>query len=150
MARRRRFPNAPGQAAFVLDVSVAVPWVIRSLSTSYTDGVVRSLVRVTTIVPGSWLMDLAGAVRVFEQRGWYAPSQVSTNLSVLDGFAIQIDDQTNDRAWGDILTLGRTHNISACQAAYLELALRRRLPLATINTTLTAAAGAAGVTIYTP
>ena len=66
------------------------------------------------------------------------------------GFPIVIDDETNTRAWGDTLALARGHKLSAYDAAYLELAIRRRLPLATLDDPLKAAAAAVGVALYDP
>jgi predicted nucleic acid-binding protein len=50
----------------------------------------------------------------------------------------------------DVLALARQHALSAYDAAYLELALRLSLPLATLDRRLQAAATAAGVAIYSP
>jgi predicted nucleic acid-binding protein len=59
-------------------------------------------------------------------------------------------DETNDRAWGEVLSLGRAHRPSAYDAAYLELALRRGLQLATLDHKLKAAACAVGVLTFAP
>ena len=68
----------------------------------------------------------------------------------LTRFRIRVDPSTPAYAWADTLTLARAHSVPVDDAAYLELALRRKLPLATTDATLTAAATAAGVPILTP
>jgi predicted nucleic acid-binding protein len=58
---------------------------------------------------------------------------------------ISIDDQTNSHAWATTLNLARRHNLSAYDAAYLELAIRRNLSLATLDEQLKVAANVTGV-----
>ena len=71
-------------------------------------------------------------------------------IGILKRLPIVIDDETNTRAWSDTLALARGHKLSAYDAAYLELAIRRRLPLATLDEPLKSAAVAVGVTLYDP
>jgi predicted nucleic acid-binding protein len=59
-----------------------------------------------------------------------------------------IDDQTNNQAWRDTLSLARSRSLSAYDAAYLELAMRRGLPLATLDEKLKAAGAVNGVPLY--
>jgi predicted nucleic acid-binding protein len=59
-----------------------------------------------------------------------------------------VDDQTRSHAFGDTVHLARSHGLSAYDAAYLELAMRRGLPLATLDAKLRSAAVAAGVSLY--
>lgn len=150
MARRKRFPHANGPPEFVLHTSVALPWVVRDVSNIYSSDVLNALVRTTAIVPESWLIDLAEVAMSFELDGWYSAARVSEHLMVLDGYPILVDDETNRRAWSDIFHLARTYSIPVHSAAYLELALRLKLPLATTDATLSRSALVAGVPIYTP
>jgi predicted nucleic acid-binding protein len=71
-------------------------------------------------------------------------------LSLLAGLPIAVDDETSSRAFGDIVHLARSHGLSAYDAAYLELAMRRGLPLACLDGKLKAAALAAGVALFMP
>ncbi|QJW95774.1 type II toxin-antitoxin system VapC family toxin [Frigoriglobus tundricola] len=145
------FPNVTHPPGFVLTVSVALVWVVRNRTpTSCPYDVVTALFRTTALVPESWLLDLADALVAEERQGAIAAAQASTNLSILNGYPIAIDPGTHIRAWGDILTLARTHTIAVRDAAYLELALRLKRPLATTDATLLRAASAAGVPVFTP
>jgi predicted nucleic acid-binding protein len=63
---------------------------------------------------------------------------------------ITVDDETATRAWSDVLSVARAQNLSVYDAAYLELALRRGLALATLDDKLKAAATAVGVAEYKP
>ena len=67
---------------------------------------------------------------------------------ISQGLPIAIDEETNAHAFGDITNLGRSQNLSAYDAAYLELAMRRGLPLATLDDKLKSAAQAVGVPLY--
>jgi len=63
---------------------------------------------------------------------------------------IEVDQETPGRAWSDILHVARSYDLSAYDAAYLELAIRLGLPLASLDDRLKATAASAGVTEYRP
>jgi predicted nucleic acid-binding protein len=65
-------------------------------------------------------------------------------------FNVRIDDRHPALLWPDVMAGSRSRRLSTFDAAYLELALRLGLPLATIDAKLTRAAAAAGVPIFTP
>ena len=65
-------------------------------------------------------------------------------------FPFIIDEPTNDHAWSEVLALGRAHHLSAYDASYLDLALRRGLPLASLDGQLKTAASALGVPMFVP
>ena len=71
-------------------------------------------------------------------------------VNLLEALPIAIDDETGNRAFSDIRHLARTYQLSAYDAAYLELAVRRGLPMACLDGKLKAAATAAGVLLFTP
>jgi predicted nucleic acid-binding protein len=145
------FPYVTHPPGFVLTADVAIVWVVRNRTpTRYPYDVVSALYRTSAIVPESWLIDLADRMVVAERNGQISSAQATANLTILRGYPIVVDPDTHTRAWDEILTLARTHAISVPDAAYLELALRQNLPLATTDATLARAAGAAGVTIFTP
>ena len=77
-------------------------------------------------------------------------AQAAKWLGYLGSLPIAVDDETNNRAWGDVLSLARAQRLSAYDAAYLELALRRGLPLATLDDKLKTAASAVGVPAFAP
>ena len=144
------FPNAMEPAAFVVDISVACTWIARSLGTSYTFDVMSALVRSTAITPRGFVLELADEILLLEKQGLFSAKQINAELVVFMGFPILIDDLTLPLTWGTVLSLARTHFLSCKTAAYLELALRRNLPLATIDAFLSRAATAAGVSLFVP
>ena len=85
-----------------------------------------------------------------ERRQRSTEAQATQWLTCLGFLPIAVDEESNDRAWGEVLSLARAHRLSAYDAAYLELALRRGLPLATLDDKLKAAASAVGVLAFAP
>ena len=68
-------------------------------------------------------------------------------LQTLNGFDIQVDQASLDQAWRDTLELADQYRLTVYDAAYLELAQRRALPLATLDEALAQAARQAGVPV---
>jgi predicted nucleic acid-binding protein len=89
-------------------------------------------------------------VIVGECRGRSTVAQVTGWISLLQRLPIRVDTETVSRAWEDTLHVARTHALSSYDASYLELALRRGFPLATLDGRLKDPATAAGVPLYLP
>jgi predicted nucleic acid-binding protein len=135
---------------FVLDGSVALAWYFKDEADPYADAVAASIPGRQPVVPTVWPLEVANAVLMGERRKRSTEAQAARWLAYLGSLPITVDDATTARAWSDVLHLGRAHSLSAYDAAYLELALRRGLPLATLDDKLKVAAAAAGVAEYTP
>ncbi len=137
--------------AFVLDLSVAASWGIPMRYTVYTHSVQSRLAfGVAAIISTNWPLDLLAELLAAVDRGETTHQRVDTVLANLSTYRIYLDSEAPHRAWPEVLALARTHNISVRDAAYLELALRLNLPLATTDATLLRVAAAAGVPIFTP
>ena len=100
------------------------------------------------IVPALWHLEVANAFLMGERRGRNTPADTGRWSSFLASLPITIDDQTMARAWSDITKLARVRSLTSYDAAYIELALRRGFPMATLDAKLKAAAMAAGVPIF--
>jgi predicted nucleic acid-binding protein len=135
---------------FVLDCSMALAWCFPNEHAPYPQSVLDSLASTAAAVPSLWFLEVANALLTGERRGRCTASDVGTWLGFLAALPIHTDPETTARAWSDTLNLARTYNLSAYDAAYLELALRRGLPLSSLDTQLNNAATAAGVPLYTP
>ncbi len=77
-------------------------------------------------------------------------AKVAQFLTLLQSLPISVDDETALRAWPDTLPLAQLHDLTVYDAAYLELAVRLGLPLASLDTQLKEAAAAVGVPEYEP
>ena len=135
---------------FVLDGSVAMAWFFKDESSPYADRVAGSFSLWRAVVPAIWHLEIANAVLMGERRGRSTEAQASRWFTFLRSLPIAPDEETNQHAWGDVLHLGRAHQLSAYDASYLELAVRRGVELASLDDKLKAAASALGVGLFTP
>ncbi len=135
---------------FVLDCSVTMAWCFDDEATPYTNGVRDSLAAMRAVVPSLWSLEVANATIVGERRKRLDEARSQRFIVLLEALPIVADDETGNRAFGDIIHLARAHQLSAYDAAYLELAIRRGLPLACLDGKLRAAATAAGVLQFDP
>ncbi len=133
---------------FVLDGSVTMAWYFKDEENDYANAVRDGLGVSRAVVPSLWPLEVANTILVGERRKRSNQAQAAVWTGLLASLPITVDDETATRAFSDVLNLGRAQNLSAYDAAYLELAMRRGLPLATLDAKLKAAAGAVGVPIY--
>jgi predicted nucleic acid-binding protein len=117
---------------FVLDGSVTMAWYFKDEMNNYADAVRDGMDQNQAVVPSLWPLEVANTIVMGERRKRSTPAQAATWLSFLSVLPIVVDAETTARAWGDTLGLARAHNLSAYDAAYLELAMRRGLPIATL------------------
>ena len=134
--------------AFVLDSSVTVAWFFEDEADAYAEGIEDALASGTALVPSLWPLEVGNALLMGERRKRATEAKVTQFLALLRSLPIAVDDETTARAWSDVLTLARSRKLSTYDAAYLELAMRRALPLATLDEKLRATAEALGVTLY--
>lgn len=137
------FPRATSPAEFVLDSPVAVLWRHIPLGTLYTDAVFRKLAGSGAAVPASWPVEVGDGVLA----AGMPPGDADRFLQSLRGLSIHPDDGRRPFVWTAAVPLARRHGLPVARAAYLELAVRLALPLATIDPLLIATSPAAGVTL---
>src|SRR5437764_9017391 len=112
----------------VLDCSVTLAWYFPDEASPYADAIARRFPNIEALVPTIWPLEVANALLMGERRKRSNPAHAATWTTYLKSLPILVDDETSARAFGEILNLGRTCNLSAYDAAYLELAMRRGLP----------------------
>lgn len=147
MPKAKKRPAKP-TPSFVLDNSIVMAWSFADEVSDYADAVLDRLTVVSTVVPMLWPLEVANALLMGERRERSTEAETIRWISILNRLPIAIDDETTTRAWTDTLALARGHKLSVYDAAYLELAVRRRLPLATLDKPLKSAAVAVGVALY--
>jgi predicted nucleic acid-binding protein len=135
---------------FVLDCSVALAWCFPDKHAPYPQSVLDSIATTSAAVPSLWHLEIANALLVGERRKRCTESDVTTWLGFLGALPIQTDAETSFHACSSTLTLARTYNLSVYDGSYLELAIRRGLPLAALDGKLKVAALTVGVVLYTP
>jgi predicted nucleic acid-binding protein len=137
-------------AAFVLDASIAVSWCFPgdpTEDTLYSRYILALLTTHDAIVPGIWAFEIANSIFVsFTKRKRITEQQIQEYLQRLK--ALPISMKTRD-LWSilDLESVSRKWNLTPYDAAYLDLAIRRGLPLATTDGGLKKAAAAEGIEI---
>jgi predicted nucleic acid-binding protein len=135
-------------ADFVLDGFVALAWFFEDEADAYAESVADSLARVSALVPSHWHLEVANALVVGERRKRTTEAKSTRFLTLLAALPIRADELTPDKAWHETIALARAHSLSAYDAAYLELALRRDLAIATLDGPLRKAMRVVGIPLY--
>ncbi len=126
--------------SIVVDSSVTLAWAYSDETTPAVSEALRTLVTDGAWVPGIWRLEVANALSVGIRRGRGDAAFLDSTLADLAGLAIREDPDTSLHAWGATIRLAEKHNLTAYDASYLELALRRSIPLASLDRQLRAAA----------
>lgn len=134
-------------SALVLDCSVAMAWCFEDEGGAYADRVLGRLDEHEAAVPAIWPLEVANALLVAERRKRLSHADATRFVSLVQALPIEIDGQTASRALSDTMALARREALSSYDAAYLELAMRLELPLATIDKALKKAARRIGVAV---
>jgi predicted nucleic acid-binding protein len=126
--------------SLVLDTSVTLAWVYNEESTPATAEVESRVIQEGAWVPSLWRLEVANILAMGLRRGRHSAAFRDATLSDLALLPINIDPETDGHAWGSTLHLADRHRLTLYDAAYLELAQRRGLALATLDRELRAAA----------
>ena len=134
-------------STLVIDSSAALSWCFEDEASSGSDALFEQVRDHGAVVPGLWHLEVANVLLQAEKRGRITAADVAMRLALIAELPITTDDETTARAWREILPLARAEGLTTYDAAYLELAIRRGLPLMTKDAALIAAAGRSGVPI---
>lgn len=130
----------------VIDNSIVLAWCLADESFAIADAAMQAVIEHGAVVPGIWWYELRNSLVVNERRGRLEPADTQATLADLHDLSIAID---RDHDEGTILNLARVHGLSIYDAAYLEVAHRRVLPLGTLDARLRNAARSARVAVFT-
>ena len=131
---------------FVVDASVALGWCFEDEASEYAERVFEQLNEENkALVPSIWPLEVANGLLVAERRGRLSSAKVARTAEVVTQLPVSIQDAQPELALGAVLDLARAQGLTAYDAAYLELAMREGLPLATQDEALRAAAQRVGV-----
>jgi predicted nucleic acid-binding protein len=135
---------------FVLDTSVTLAWAFADEQTPYALAVLNQLQADRAHVPSVWPLEVVNVLVVGERRNRLTLPGTAQFIQTLETLGIVVDPASFDRAAHAVLPLARSHNLSAYDASYLELAVRLGLPLATQDNRLIAVATQLGIPILAP
>ena len=132
---------------FVLDTSVALAWCFEDESSSTADAILDLLVSSEAIVPAIWPVEVGNALLAGERRKRITSAETARSLELLRSLNIHLDDAGLGLGVDDLVALARSHKLSVYDAAYLSLAMREGIPLATLDRSLARAAQRAGISL---
>ena len=134
---------------FVADASVAIGWVHPAQATRQTAAMLEAIADGTTLeVPALWPLEVANALIVLVRRRKLSEDDRQIALGWIRGLRLRIDHETASLALSRLSDLAAAHQLSVYDAAYLELAQRRKLVLGCKDGPLRKAAKHAGVSVW--
>ena len=136
--------------SLVLDASVAIAWCMEEERTPAVLALLHQVTEQGAEAPQLWPLEVTNILVMAARRGRMPSDRVDGLLGFLRDLPVALDDATATQAWGATALLAERHRLSVYDAAYLELALRRDLPLATLDAALGKAAEQAGVRVVLP
>jgi predicted nucleic acid-binding protein len=132
----------------IVDASTALAWCFPDEANAISDGILFALRGQTLMVPAIWSLEIANTVLVAERRGRLKLHQVNRFLELLAEMDITEQSQSVGDAIRNVLPLAHQHNLTAYDAAYLDLSARQGAPLATFDSRLQKACRSAGIEIF--
>ncbi len=131
--------------SFVLDASVALAWVYADETTEAVLDLFQNLRTNGAWVPGLWRWEIANVLQLNVRRGRHPGDFRDAALSTLALIPIKVDTEADRQAWGAALHMAERNGLTVYDSAYLEIASRRKIPLATLDRQLRAAALSEGI-----
>jgi predicted nucleic acid-binding protein len=133
--------------SLVIDASLTVSWYFEDETTPATEAILERVSEAGATVPTLWRLEVANAFQSAIRRKRITAPYRDQSLAELTHMPITIDADTNVYAWTTTLRLAERFALTIYDSAYLELAQRRSLPLATLDAELREAAAALGLTL---
>jgi predicted nucleic acid-binding protein len=132
----------------VLDASAAGPILIPDESRALLPGLVEALADCSAVVPPHWRLEIGNLLLVARRRGRLSEADLKLALGTLLALSIEEDAAASTYPEGTVWTVAERYGLTLYDAAYLELAARLSLPLATSDSALLRAATEAGVGLF--
>ncbi|RLB08429.1 MAG: VapC toxin family PIN domain ribonuclease [Deltaproteobacteria bacterium] len=132
----------------VIDNSVVISWCFADEANQYADNVLESLRCVRAIVPVIWPLEVGNVLVVAERKGRLRYIDCIQFWELLSELPIEVESQISEKVMMNVYTLARESQLSTYDASYLELAIRKNLPLATLDKALLGAARKFDIKIY--
>ncbi|OJW51214.1 MAG: toxin [Alphaproteobacteria bacterium 41-28] len=146
MEQLSRYRKVLVWAAFVRDCSAAISWLMPD--ESFGARVLDRVVEMGAIVPSLWSLEVGNVLLIAERNKRISSEQRHKALYTLTELPIIVDTLTTQNAWLETMDLAERYGLTLYDATYLELSLRRSLPLATFDKYLKRATEMAGGTIW--
>ncbi|MGD8387222.1 MAG: type II toxin-antitoxin system VapC family toxin [Desulfobacteraceae bacterium] len=125
---------------FVVDNSVVMAWCFLDENNALADTALDTLTHASAFVPSIWPLEVVNVLLVAERRKRIRVAESVRFLELLGQLPIRVEMEPAEQRMGELLQLARDHTLSSYDASYLDLAMRRGLPLATVDHELVRAA----------
>jgi predicted nucleic acid-binding protein len=132
----------------VIDASVALAWCFPDEASEYAESVLFAVENQTVIVPAIWAVEITNALLVGERRKRIRQPEIRRFVDLVKDLNVVEERQAFTDTVGKVLPLGREYDLSAYDAAYLDVAVRHEIPLATLDGPLQKACIAAGINVF--
>jgi predicted nucleic acid-binding protein len=133
--------------SLVIDSSVTLSWCFEDERTDVTTALLYQVAETGGLVPGLWRLEVANGLQAAVRRGRIDAAYRDASLADLRTLAIAVDPETDRQAWSATMQLADRFRLTLYDAAYLELAQRCQLPLASLDRELRNAGDALGVPV---
>lgn len=127
-------------ADFVIDNSVVMAWCFADEGGAYAEQVLEKMINNEAVVPAIWPLEVGNVLLVAERRKRINEADSVRFLALLGELRIFVEQETPDRMLKEILALAREYQLSTYDASYLDLAMRKGLPIATLDAAVIRAA----------
>ncbi len=124
----------------VLDASLTLAWFFDGEATPAADAVLDEIVASIAVVPPLWRLEVGNGLQMAVRRRRIDRTFRDATLRELAALPIEIDSESDAHCWSAALSLADTYDLTLYDATYVELAQRRRLPIATLDRALRDAA----------
>ena len=133
-------------ASFIVDASVGFAWVYLGQATPETDHLLNEVAAgATVIVPALWFLEMSNVLLIAQRRHRLTATQRKAAMEKLTAMQFTVDEEGTRHAFGKTSELAEKHGLTIYDATYLELAVRRSLPLASRDEALKSAAKQCGL-----
>jgi predicted nucleic acid-binding protein len=130
---------------FVVDCSITMAWHFEDEKNSYADKVLGILGISEALAPAVWTLEVSNVLLVGEKRGRTTSAKSRRFVALIRSLPIRVVDHSPARVFDEVLDLARDQNLTSYDAAYLDLARRLEMPIASIDRRITGAAKRLGV-----
>lgn len=135
-------------AALVIDASIATAWCFADERTEYTEAVFTAVTGLSdAVAPRLWAYELRNSVLIGLQRGRISKADAEEFLKSVPDLNVRLTDPVS---YERLFELADSYRLTVYDAAYLDLAIREGMPIASLDKELIAAAGRCGVVVFRP
>jgi predicted nucleic acid-binding protein len=132
---------------FVLDCAITMSWCFEDERNDYADEILETFGHRSATVPTIWPLEVANVLLMAKKNNRVTEIQSASFIDAIASLPIVIDQSTTSRAMHSIFSLAGQLNLTIYDAAYLELAIREKIPLLTLDKKLMKAAKKLEITL---